>query len=460
MKKISIFMAALVGMLATACNNNNPETPQETVETPITITAHYGKSGSANAQTRISYTESGNTISAKWESGDKLKVVYNGSVSTLNLDEGAGTTTATFSGTISGTPTATSMLICYVCDQNNTSAVTVNTDGSYTYTDGTFLGQDGTLAGAAKCNLYYGTTFYGTGSDISCDFAVNTSMMKFTVFAPDGVSEGETATLTYQSNGTAISKATFTVGEVCRNIIYLTIPAGEYTGEQTLVYNETSEILSATKANFVAGETYSKFIAYSDPGISIADLGTHSEYIGFVLAANGKAYTSVSAANTYSTASAMIAYLGNLNGDDGESAYSSTYNHGLAVALPDVTSDGREGSDATYMHWGTAVAAAAAYPRTRPEASSAWFLPTEYQWMRMLESCGGGTFTTEIYDMMPFSYGNFNTKLNDCGGTVTQNNRYWCNTQYQGQKWGYEFSSSSVAWFADNTFYARPAFAF
>jgi hypothetical protein len=154
------------------------------------------------------------------------------------------------------------MLICYVSDQNNTSAVTINTDGSYTYTDGTFLAQDGTLGGAAKCNLYYGATFYGTGEDISCDFAVNTSMMKFTVFAPDGVSAGDEATLTYKSNGTAISKATFTVGAGGKNTIYLTIPAGQYTGEQTLVYNETSETLSSTKANFVAGETYSKEISY------------------------------------------------------------------------------------------------------------------------------------------------------------------------------------------------------
>lgn len=473
MKK-NIFQMLLLLMtvaLTAACSSDSETTenapavinPDEAL-TPIRITANYAGDDVRSNATRVSYSEDGSDISATWQAGDKLKVVFNNRVSTLDLESGAGTASATFSGTISGTPSATSMLICYVSDQNNTSAVTINSDGSYTYTDGTFLAQDGTLGGAAKCNLYYGATFYGTGEDISCDFAVNTSMMKFTIFAPDGVSAGDEATLTYKSNGTAISKATFTVGTVGKNTIYLTIPAGQYTGEQTLVYNsgetEDSETLSATKANFVAGETYSKFIAYSDPGISIADLGTHSEYIGFVLAANGKAYTSVSAANTYSTASAMIAYLGNLNGDDGESAYSSTYNHGLAVALTDVTYDGREGSETTYMHWGTAVAAAAVYPRSRPEASSAWFLPTEYQWMRMLESCGGGTFTTSIYDMMPFSYGNFNTKLNDCGGTVTQNSRYWCNTQYQGEKWGYEFSSSSVAWFADNYFYARPAFAF
>lgn len=255
--------------LTAACSSESETTenapavinPDEAL-TPIRITANYAGDDVRSNATRVSYSEDGSDISATWQAGDKIKVVYNGNVSTLDLESGAGTASATFTGTISGTPSATSMLICYVSDQNNTSAVTINSDGSYTYTDGTFLAQDGTLGGAAKCNLYYGATFYGTGEDISCDFAVNTSMMKFTVFAPDGVSAGDEATLTYKSNGTAISKATFTVGAGGKNTIYLTIPAGQYTGEQTLVYNETSETLSSTKANFVAGETYSKEISY------------------------------------------------------------------------------------------------------------------------------------------------------------------------------------------------------
>ena len=271
MKK-NIFQMLLLLMtaaLTAACSSDSETTenapavinPDEAL-TPIRITANYAGDDVRSNATRVSYSEDGSDISATWQAGDKIKVVYNGNVSTLDLESGAGTASAIFTGTISGTPSATSMLICYVSDQNNTSAVTINTDGSYTYTDGTFLAQDGTLAGAAKCNLYYGSTFYGTGEDISCDFAVNTSMMKFTVFAPDGVSAGDEATLTYKSNGTAISKATFTVGAGGKNTIYLTIPAGQYTGEQTLVYNETSKTLSATKANFVAGETYSKEISY------------------------------------------------------------------------------------------------------------------------------------------------------------------------------------------------------
>lgn len=322
--------------LTAACSSDSETTenaspavinPDE-VLTPIRITANYAGDDVRSNATRVSYSEDGSDISATWQAGDKIKVVYNGNVSTLDLESGAGTASATFTGTISGTPSATSMLICYVSDQNNTSAVTINSDGSYTYTDGTFLAQDGTLGGAAKCNLYYGATFYGTGEDISCDFAVNTSMMKFTVWAPDGVSAGDEATLTYKSNGTAISKATFTVGAGGKNIIYLTIPAGEYTGEQTLVYNETSETLSSTKANFVAGETYSKEIGY----------GTSVEYQ--VNSSNWA--TAIYSFNTEEAPNPKLIFTSDISWDI------NPYNHARAITRADGVID-FGGHTVTYM---------------------------------------------------------------------------------------------------------------
>lgn len=467
-----LLLIATVIMTAACSSDNESVTPAANpgdVQTPIRITANYA-GDNAQSSTRVAYSEDGANVTATWQSDDKLKVVFNGKVSTLDLVSGAGSSSATFSGSITGTPTATSMLICYVADQNNTSAATINTDGSYTYTDGIFLGQDGTLVGAAKCNLYYGSTFYGTGSDISCDFAVNTSLMKFTVYAPGSVSAGDAATLTYKSDGTAISKATFTVGAEGNNTIYLTIPAGQYTGQQTLVYNsgttEDTEILSGTKATFEAGQTYSKTIYYGDPGVRIANLGTNSDYIGYVLAVNGKAYTSVSLANTYSTASAMIVYLGSKNGTNGESAFSDTYNHGLAVALTDANLSGGQGSQK--ISWSQAVTGAAAYVTTRPSASSSWFLPSIYQWMRMLEGCGGGTFTTPK-DLLSFSHGNFNALLTNCGGTPANstdqyNSAYWIDPQEYSTSmaWTYDFFNTLMST-QSKTYsgrYVRPAFAF
>ena len=260
-KTFMLMMA--VGMMA-ACSSDKelvePIGANGEGQTPITITATYG-----NPQTtRVAYAENGVNINATWQTGDQIYVVFNGQVSTLDLVSGAGTATASFTGTITGTPHNNSTLVCYVKDQNKPDAATVNGDGSYTYVPGAFLSQDGTVAGAAKCNLYYGTATYIEGADISCTFSVNTSIMKFTVTAPFGVSAGDAATLTYKSGDTELAKASFTASAT--NTVYLSVPAGSYSGAQTLVYatNETSVSvnLSTTHANFKAGETYSKAIDY------------------------------------------------------------------------------------------------------------------------------------------------------------------------------------------------------
>ena len=266
MKNNIFILAAILALLATACKKENPQ--NDLAVTPITISASYGISDDA----KVSYTESGNDITATWEAGDQLYVVYNNHVNTLTLSAGAGTASATFTGSIVGTPTATSPLFCYVRDANNPSAVTVSPTGEYTYASGTFLAQDGTLASAAKCNLFYGATTYGNGTNISCTFSPNTSMMKLTVSAPAGVLAGATATLTYKSATTDLAKATFTVGANGWNTLYLTVPAGEYTGTQAFVYQsgETNETrtLSATQACFAAGQTYRKSVYF---GISVPD---------------------------------------------------------------------------------------------------------------------------------------------------------------------------------------------
>lgn len=268
MKKNIIYsvLFALVALGFVSCSSDSdiePAVSPDEVLTPIRISAVYGGN---ETPTRVTYTESGSNITAKWEAGDQIYVCYNGHVNTLTLTEGAGTATATFNGTIQGTPSASSVLICYVRDANNPSAINVSETGEYTYTSGTFTSQDGTMAGATKCNVYYGTTTYGTGENLSCTFSVNTSMLKFTVAAPDGVNAGDAATLTYKTGDTELVKASFTVGADGKNTIYMAVPAGQYTGAQTLTYKsgeaKVSKTLSATKATFTAGQTYSRLFYY------------------------------------------------------------------------------------------------------------------------------------------------------------------------------------------------------
>ncbi|MBR0169927.1 MAG: leucine-rich repeat protein [Bacteroidales bacterium] len=261
MKKSILLVAAAIGMLAASCNKDL----ENLTQTPITISATYDAGGE-----KVAYTEDGANITATWEADDELIVCWNNHKNTLTLSSGAGTSSATFTGAITGTPSANSTLVCFVKDSKNPGAVTISDNGDYLYTSDAFLTQDGSMDSAASRNLYYGTCFYGDGTNISCTFSVNTSMMKFLVYAPEGISEGTTgATLTYKSGSTELAKATFTVGTDGINTIYLTIPAGHYTGEQTLVYHSgditETETLSSTQANFIAGQTYSRNAYFNNP---------------------------------------------------------------------------------------------------------------------------------------------------------------------------------------------------
>ena len=283
--RYSIFMAvaALMALAACTSDNDTPEPQQPAtdgvVRTPVTITAAYGDDAGT---TRTAYTESGSTISATWQEGDQILVVFDGHVNTLAMTDGAGTESATFSGTVLGTPKAASVLSCYVKDVNNPGALTIDGDGDLIYSDAAFLAQDGTLAGAAKCNTHSGSTTYGDGTDLRVNFAVNTSMLKFTVLNPYDVwaypDVTKDATLTYMSGETALAKASFTVGTVEASTIYMAVPAGQYTGAQTLVYKcgatEVSRTLSSSKADFKYGQTYSKKVDFDDV-IRLGDLGNH-----------------------------------------------------------------------------------------------------------------------------------------------------------------------------------------
>lgn len=260
-KNIIMVAAAMLALMAISCTKENENTQLEVKHMPISITATYERPG-----TKIAYTDDGTTISAKWESGDKILVAYDGYVSELTLSSGGGTTSATFTGDLTYThaPSSSSLLSCYVKDKNNASAVTIDGNNNIVYSDASFLTQTGTVTSAGGCNTYFGMAKYGDGSSIKCAFSVNTSILKLSkIFAPEGISSGDEATLTYKSGSTELAKATFTVGTNGKNdVIYLAVPAGIYSGTQTLVYKsgETTKVitLSDDHANFAVGQTYSK----------------------------------------------------------------------------------------------------------------------------------------------------------------------------------------------------------
>ena len=269
MKNRIILAAAIIGLLATSCKKENTEPQQaDVMQSHITINASYKTDDGA----KVDYTENGNTISATWEADDEILVVYDGHVSTLTLQSGAGTSSATFSGeiTYTNTPSTNSVLSCYVRDAKNQAALTIDGD-NIVYSDAAFLAQNGTVAGAGKCNTYMGMATYGDGTNITCTFSVNTSIMKF-IITNIGNDANNLATLRYVSGNTTVAQASFTVASGT-NTVYLAVPAGSYSGEQKLIYTcnaNTKDYTLGSNATFAAGQTYSKEFGF----LTITDLAT------------------------------------------------------------------------------------------------------------------------------------------------------------------------------------------
>ena len=160
----------------------------------------------------------------------------------------------------------------------------------------------------------------------------------------------------------------------------------------------------------------------------------------------------------------MIAYVGNLNNAAGNGAYSDNFNHGLAIALTDVSNTiGEEGS--SKMQLSNAYISAGAYTRARSATyTSAWFLPSVYQWERIMIGCGGTTsYTDKPSNDMLFSYGNFHTMMTGCGGTDVQSDAYWSSTEFEiYNEWYYRFGDYHRFYYGSKTndFYVRAVLAF
>ena len=254
----------------------------------------------------------------------------------------------------------------------------------------------------------------------------------------------------------------------------------------------TTDVTITATSNADASVKGTTVISVSDPSVPLA-----SASVGMVIGANGKAYNTVALANTYSSAAAIIAYMGN-----GEA--NSSYNTGLAISLADVSGEKRwksyQGGNCTAQndfntiisdlnglshtatlvsaehrdHGHDAALAADGYTSTTatPVGCSKWFLPTIGQWKLMVEAmCGGTGLTTSVKDI--FKAAEFNKKIRaaygvsegtSCAGDV-KTNSYWSSVESSG----YGDIYAWVMFFRDgeayisrknNTGYVRPVLAF
>ena len=410
------------------------------------------------------------TITATVANSANYTYAVNTASYTLNVGTKSITSTATgYTGTYDGNEHTITVSVT-----DPASGYTVKygeTEGSYT------LNSSPTLTTPGTKTVYYQITAENyTTKTGNATITINNANASLTA-APTA------RTLTYTGSAQALVNA----GTASHGTVYYQMTATNNQPANTSGFS--SNIPTATTSGtyyvwyYVQGDTYYNSTSIAGP-VTVTIKPPYTELsaatssdVGKVICSNGHIHTTVSAVTCGGTASAMIAYVGSNNNAAGSGAYSSTLNHGLAIALTDVinTSGDKQtaASHNNYMTWANASTACSNYKGAKPSGVT-WQLPTAYQWERMLIGCGSSasfissesSFSTSSNS---FGYGNFRTKLTACGSNSegvydVQSNYYWSATERSANTsyaWSYSFYLSRFDDYGKAyNYYVRPCFAF
>ena len=437
MKKTFRFlsMAALlvVGAIMTGCSNeDNIDNPQQPANkgNVVTLTATVSLDGGA-ATRAIDPSDGKKTF----ETGKQIAVIYKNTSSqtvkavSADFTPTGDNTTATFTVTLTNPDNNSTIRYIYPA----TMAKDVATDATITDDDATIdytglLGsQDGTLATLANYDLAVkDAALSGTNLPASVTLTNPLAICKFTLTGITGdvtslnVSDG---TNTYH-----VTPSSSTVYVAMKPVASHNIAFTAATGSKT--YFKTT----------ATAQTLDASTLYTNITVSMVEL-TLGKVIGF----DGKIYADANAAGA-GNAAAIIVYLGS----DAET--STTFKHGLALALSDVSGyhtwcsqspatcldSGHQYDNETaakgdmagiantdYLidhapagHTHAAASAARNWSATHPAGTSAWFLPSAGQWDKMANAAGG--------------YGLTNLKTTANGYTGLKSDFYWSSSEGGG----------------------------
>ena len=416
MKKTFRFlsMAALlaVGAIMTGCSNedniDNPQQPANN-DNVVTLTATVSLDG--GAQTRAITPSSG---AKTFEAGNSIAVIYKNTsdetVKAVSTALTAGDLTndgrsATFTVTLTNPASNSAVRYIYPATMAKdvaADATITSDDATIDYT-GLFGSQNGNLTTLGT--NYDLAVFDGSlsGTDLPASASLLNPLAVCALTLKDGgsditssvtslnVSDG---TNTYHVTPSGLSEIYVAMKPVASQKIAFTAATGSKT------YFKTT----------ASAQTLAASTLYNNISVSMVELA-----LGKIIGADGNIYADADAATTAgTTALAKIAYLGS----DAET--STTYNHGLALALSDVSSTqtwcsqtsstclttqynsasdakgdmaGLANTDALVGHDSHTHAAASAARNynsgTHPTGTSAWFLPSAGQWDKMATAASG-----------------------------------------------------------------------
>lgn len=208
--------------------------------------------------------------------------------------------------------------------------------------------------------------------------------------------------------------------------------------------------------------------------------------VGKVIAANGKVYNTVSAANAAgTTASGVIAYITSggsamalslTNASTGTVFCSSQgYSGWIAnYTTPSAAFGAADGVSATnsYVSWqnqgyGTWNAASIArnYSTSRPSIASAWSLPSAGDWNNMLKALAGTNTNLSETSQSVFSTSSVSAKLTAAGASGLSYTLYWSTTENDSYAWSLNLTNTGGSICTTHKsvsayMYVRPYFTF
>ena len=453
MKKTFQFlsMAALlaVGAIMTGCSNDdnidNPQQPANN-DNVVTLTATVSLDG--GAQTRAITPSTGVKT---FEAGNSIAVIYKNTtdetVKAVSTALTAGDLTndgrsATFTVTLTNPASNSAVRYIYPATMAKdvaADATITSDDATIDYT-GLFGSQNGNLTTLGT--NYDLAVFDGSlsGTDLPASASLLNPLAVCALTLKDG---GSDITSSVTSLNVSDGANTYHVTPSAQSTIYVAMkPVGSSKIAFTAATGSKTYFKTTASAQTLAASTL-----YNNISVSMVELA-----LGKIIGADGNIYADADAATTAgTTALAKIAYLGS----DAET--STTYNHGLALALSDVSSTqtwcsqtsstclttqynsasdakgdmaGLANTDALVGHDSHTHAAASAARNynsgTHPTGTSAWFLPSAGQWDKMATAASG---------------------YNNLG---LESSNYWSSSEsYAVRAWRFAFTSGFDLWNED-----------
>lgn len=520
-------MAALLIASAafTACSNEDGavigEQPAAT-QTPQVYTLTLQAANATGAQHRALALD-GTKLVAKWAAGDELTVIkvfpspqdLGGTLTASNVS--ADGKTCTFSGTLTGDIAVDDQLALHYHAISGTQDGTLESAAANDHAVAIV-----TVASAHEGNITISeskASFNTTTAVLKLTLkdgsanALNATSLKMTVDGTDFFTASPTAA-TYTANGNGVLY--FAVPE---QFDAAAIIAQEKSGgsptpmlidtwmtnlntyDVTFTATVGSDTYTATKTGYklAGGKYYATELTMAKAGPTAYTL-TEST-VGMIVGSDGKAYAAADKDNlpTGVTAVAIVAYKGSETGE------TSPYNHGLAIAMKDAaaggkvkwsSSDNDESLD-NFTDTNPAVTTAQSglsnsrtsgfdnesnYPAfyaalhntitvsdgisaaAPASGTSGWFLPSLYQWNKIVQGLSGKTADLSDGGNANANYtaSSLNPNIEAAGGTGLQSGAYWPSTEYSNPSAWYFYTGNGSVGYRNKTgeSYVRAVFAF